>query len=271
MEQLGKIGFTLNEALPQGDPVMFNNSALAQFLGGLFYLADGNEDSARISFAAAGQAFADNTKIYTTPVPKAIAEAQEVPAGKARLNVLVFTGMSPVKEEGLFTQNWSFLQNPELREPIFKLPVLKERTSGPGQIHVSVGGEAFELELIEDMGAVVKETFNGKFANTFFKTWIRVLLKYVAGDIAATEAGKSQGGNLARLAAANAAKAALDATEGADIRMGKFLPDRAYVGGVNLDPGSYTVTVQFSSGIGQQFDVDVKEDGLNLIDTVYMK
>jgi hypothetical protein len=260
----------MNEALPQGEPVMFNNSALAQFLSGLFYLADGNADSARISFAAIDRAFADNPKVYTNPVPRAVAEARTVPAGKARLNIIAFAGLSPVKEEKVFQENWPFMKNPELRNPILKVPVLKDRPAGAGSVRVSVNGEQFELELLEDMGAVVKETFNAKAANVFFKTWIRVMLKYAAADVAATKAAETQGGELARLAAANAAKAALNATEGADIRMGKFLPNRAYVGGINLDPGTYTVTVQFT-GSKQEFQVEVKEGVLNLVDAVSLR
>jgi hypothetical protein len=271
MEQLNKIGFTLNEALPQGDPVMFNNSALAQFLGGLFYLADGNRDSARISFAAAERAFADNSKVYTHPVPKAFAEAQAVPAGKARLNIIAFTGLSPVKTEGVFTQNWPFMQNPELREPIFKLPVFRDRTSDAGRVHVTVNEEQFELELLENMGAVVKETYNAKFANQFLKSWIRVLFLYAAGDIAATEASKTGGGELARMASANGVRIFAYASEGADIRMGRFLPNMAYVGGLNLDPGTYTVTIRFPDGTTEEIPVDVKANGLNLIDAVCLR
>jgi hypothetical protein len=141
-----------------------------------------------------------------------------------------------------------------------------DRDQAAHRVSVTVNGETFDLELIEDMGKVAKETYKAKFANLFFKTYIRILLKYAAGDIAATQAGKK--GNLARLAAANAAKLALDATEGADIRMGQYFPNKAYVGGINLDPGSYPVVVAFSSGGTKEIMVDVKENEINLVDVV---
>jgi hypothetical protein len=254
---------------------MFNNSALAQYLSGLFYLAGGNAGSARTSFDAAGKAFADNPQAYTTPVPKAFAEARAAPAGKARLNIIAFAGLSPVKVEGTFPQSLPSMQNPELREPIFKLPVFRDRSSGAGRVQVSVNGESFELDLLEDMGAVVKETYKAKSANLFLKTWSRVMLKYAAADTAATKAAEAAGGGtpgqIARMASVNAAKAALNASEGADLRMGKYLPGKAFVGGINLDPGSYTVTVQFASGVKEEIQVDVKADGLNLIDAVCLK
>ena len=268
MEQLGKIGFTLDASLPQGQAAAYSGSALAQYLGGLFFLADGNEDSARIAFNAVGEAYAANPGIYNHPVPRAVEEARNVPEGMARLNVIAFAGLSPVKEEGEFTQNWAFMQNAELRNPVFKLPVFVDRDSGDHRVSVSVNGETFDLELIEDMGTVARETYNAKFANLFFKTYMRVLLKYAAADIAATAAGQTKGGNIARLAAANAARVAVNASESADIRMGRYLPNRAYVGGINLEPGSYPVTISFSSGAVKELVAEVKANDINLVDAV---
>jgi hypothetical protein len=53
--------------------------------------------------------------------------------------------------------------------------------------------------------------------------------------------------------------------------MGQFLPNKAYVGGINLDPGSYAVAVQFASGTRYEYDVEVNEGSLNLIDAFCLK
>jgi hypothetical protein len=53
--------------------------------------------------------------------------------------------------------------------------------------------------------------------------------------------------------------------------MGQFLPNKAYVGGINLDPGSYAVAVQFASGTRYEYDVEVSEGSLNLIDAFCLK
>jgi hypothetical protein len=53
--------------------------------------------------------------------------------------------------------------------------------------------------------------------------------------------------------------------------MGQFLPNKAFVGGINLDPGSYTVAVQFASGTRYEYDVEVNEGSLNLIDAFCLK
>lgn len=274
LESLDKIGFKLNDALPEPGSINFANSALARYLAALFYLGDGNTDGARIEFDMIPEAYAGNTNIYTTSVPASVADARSVPADKARLNVISFAGLSPVKIEEKYTQNWPFMTVPELQKPTFKLPNFTDRPSVIDSIEMVVGSEKVTLDLLEDMGAVMKETFRARFSNMFFKTYIRVLLKYATVEVAAQQAGGA--GDLKVRLAAIAAQKVLDATEGADIRMSRYLPAKAYIGGINLDPGTYDVTINFLSGGSnvatvEHSGVDVKAGVLNLIDAVSLK
>jgi len=271
LEQLKELGLGINPQLPQGDSVNFSDSVLARYLGALFYLGNGNADSARIEFEKIKTAHVANPKVYNHPIPSAVTEAQSVPRGKARLNVIAFTGLSPIKEEGVFVSAFPFFKNKELWFPEFKLPKFVKRPSTINRIEVTVGTDTFNLELIEDMGAVAEETYNAHFGNLFFKTYIRVLLKYAAVDVAAIAAGK-KGSSLAATAAAVAGKKTADATEGADIRMSRYLPDKAYVGGINLDPGVYTITINYFSGNKlvahtNHTDVAVRANALNLVNS----
>lgn len=279
MEQLGKVGFKLTESLPQGKSINFSNSALARYLAAIFYLKDGNRDGARIEFDQLEAAFASNSTIYYNPVPNSVAQDRNIPAGMGRVSVLAFAGLSPVKEEGLFTQHWGFMTMPDLQQPVFKLPVFIERDPFHGRdketkrhanthdIEVTVGGETFKLQLLEDMGAVVHEVFNAKFANMFLKTYIRVLLKYAVVEVAAQQGG----GGMEMMLMAKVAKKALDATEGADIRMGRYLPNSAYIGGVNLAPGNYDVTVKFKSGTEVKSNIEVKAGTSTLVDAFCLR
>jgi len=268
----------MNDALPRGKPVNFSNSALARYLSALFYLSDGNDDDARIEFEQLNAAFASNTKVYYHPVPKSAADIQTVPPEKARLNIISFAGLSPVKEEGLFSVSFP-LTIPMLCQPVFKLPRFVKRPSAINRIEVVVEGEeAFNLELLEDMGAVIEETYNARFSQIFFKTFIRLLTKYAAVAVAAN-AAKEQGGDYAELAAlttALAGKIAADASEGADIRMSRYMPNKAYIGGINLDPGTYNITINYYSGSrivakDERRDVVVRENEPNLIETISLK
>ena len=261
--------------LPQENPVNFSNSALARYLAALFYLASGNDDGARIEFDQLQSAFETNRYIYRHPVPTAVQEVQNVPEGKARLNIISFTGLSPIKVEENVQLYFPFFQHPILHIANFKLPKLVERPSIISRIEVVTGDYRFDLELLENMGAVIEETFAIHYSNILLKTYIRTILKYVAADIAAMETVK-QSGELAGALVALAAKTALEATESADIRMSRYLPNRAHVGGVNLDPGTYDVTINFYSGRAiiahaERSNFTVREGDINLIDVVCLK
>jgi len=173
--------------LPEVRHIDFSNSALARYLGALFYQADENTDSANIEFDQVYKAYSTNKNIYKNEVPKAVEDARNVPEGKARLNIISFTGLSPVKEEQTVIQSLPF-QHPVLQIATFKLPVMIKRQNQINRIEIEVNGaETFELELLEDMGAAIEETFAVHYSNIFLKTYIRTLLKYVVADVAAME------------------------------------------------------------------------------------
>ncbi|MDR1803599.1 MAG: hypothetical protein LBQ94_08335 [Treponema sp.] len=276
LDQLRHIGILYNPELPQGQAVNFSNSALARYLSLLFYLGDGKADDARIEFEQLRAAYSSNPNIYKTLIPVSAAEAMNVPPGKARLNIISFVGLSPIKEEGTFQNVFPFFQNSYLRSTVFKLPKFTERKSDITGIEVVVRGSGnFSLELLEDMGAVIRETYNARFSNLFFKTYIRTMLKYAAADVSATRAAERRSSSAAMLSAI-IAKSAIDASESADIRMSRYLPDKAYIGGVNLEPGNYTVTVNYLSGrriiAGDEHrNVIVRPGVLNLIESVSLR
>jgi len=279
MDALRKIGLNANPDLPQGDPVQFSDSALARYLGALFYQAQGNADSARIEFERIPAAFSSNPKVYTNSIPKAVADARNIPQGQARLNIIGFTGLSPVKVEKEFRQVFPFFQNEILWYQKLALPVLTPRPSSISRIEVNVHGHGvFQLELLEDMGAVSAETYNARFANMFFKTYIRTMLKYAATDVSATMSNQYGGdwGALGGLVVSIGGKVAADVSEKADVRMGKYFPNKAYVGGINLDPGTYNITIRYYSGnsvvgVDERKNIVVRANTLNLIETINLK
>ena len=275
LAQLRNMGYFYNLDLPHAQPVHFSDSALARYLSLLFYLGDGKHDDARIEFEQLQAAHAANRNIYRTPLPVSAADAMNVPSGKARLNVIAFVGLSPIKEEGFFNSAFPFFQNPYLRSPVFKLPKFIERNSEISRIEVVVNGNTFSLELLEDMGAVMRETYNARFSDLFFRTYLRMLLKYAAADASASRLAE-RGASSAATLSAIMAKAAIDASESADLRMSRYLPDKAYIGGVNLEPGTYTVTVNYFSGRriiarDERRNVSIRPGVLNLVESVSLR
>ena len=311
--------------------VNFADSALARYMSALFYRGQGKEDDARIEFEKIAGAYAASPTIYQGQPPASIPDELVVPAGKARLNVMAFTGLSPVKEAQSVPilptggniieaseaakkrdKNTAYLMPAQARavkdaqvvtgalfailhlifapdipapfaatynlmlSPKLKLPVLSARHSIIDRVEARIeGGPAVPMELIEDMGTAVEQTFNAKFSSTLLKTSVRQIVKYAGAFAAAKLAADKAGNDLAGVATLVAAQKAAEASETPDTRCARYLPAKALVGAVNLDPGEHTVIIEYYSGgkvvSTERKTVQVKSGTLNLIEGVCLK
>jgi hypothetical protein len=67
-----------------------------------------------------------------------------------------------------------------------------------------------------------------------------------------------------------------EASEKADLRISRYFPAKAYVGGVTLDPGLYSYSIIYYSGgkvvdSYRQENVPLRAGGLNLAEAVCLK
>jgi hypothetical protein len=278
---------------PEPQKITFTNSALARYLGAVFSLAEGNKDMARYHLFELSNAF--STPLYNgLRVPEALAVSGErgdetgplldIPQGKGQLNILIFAGLAPIKAETTVQIPFPSFQFPKAVPAALKVPGLVERPSSISSVKVSVEHSGpVDLILLEDMGAVITDTFNGHYSSVLAKTFARVLAKYVLADAAAFAAAQSAREVLklpeifalaAGTAVLNAAQAALNETESADVRMGRYLPSKAYIGAVNLDPGTYKVNVSYIVG-GKTMDisktVEVTAGKISLLEDVCLR
>ena len=251
----------------------FSNSALARYLGMLFYRGTGRNDSARIDSDELRRAYNLAPGIYANPIPSSVREELSVPANKARLNVIAFTGLSPVKrEENIIIPLPLPFPNNSAR---LSIPVMTDRPSVVQRAEVLLNnGEKFRLELVEDMGAVARETFKSKRGMIILKTTARTISKATA-SAAAAEATRRHGGGIAGFLVGAAGRIASDASERADTRLSRYFPSKALVGGINLDPGTYTVTVNYYGPSGrlvysEKKETAVRRNALNLAQFFYL-
>lgn len=253
--------------------VHFSNSALARYLGMLFYRANGQKDDARIDRDQIRLAFANQPDVYNFPVPDSIDDELDIPEGKARLNVISFTGLSPEKRAE------------EIRIPIggnwvkISLPVLEERGGDVAWIKVIFdSGEEFQLDVIEEMGNVAAETFKQKAGLIYLKTVLRATSK-TAASIAFGEASDTQDSNLSLLFSVLSLGTQLYAefSEQADLRISQYFPATAWVGGTTVTPGMYSYSVVYYSASGKPLyedrfeNVAIREKGLNLTESVCLR
>lgn len=253
--------------------VHFSNSALARYLSMLFYRARGRLDEARIDRDQIRLAFANQPAVYGFPVPDSVDEELRVPAGKARLNIVGFTGRGPVKVAE------------DLRIPVggghwirISLPVLQEQSGAVGSVRIVFdSGEQMRLEKIEDLSAVAAETFRQSAALTYLKAVLRATAKGSASMIFDQLAQTGESSLLFSVLSLGTQLYA-EFSEQADLRLSHFLPAEAWVGGITLDPGVYSFTVIYESASGKRAlwrdrfeNVRVYADRLNLTETVCLR
>ncbi|MDR3336483.1 MAG: hypothetical protein LBT16_04695 [Treponema sp.] len=251
----------------------FSDSALARYLGLLFYRGIGQWDDARIDQNYLKVAFANAPHVYRYSMPSSVNAELNIPQDKARLNVIGFSGMSPVKEEEIIR-----FPLPGARYLKIALPVIVSRPSPVSRIEVRVHtGERFNLELLEDIDAVARETFKDKAEVIYTKSVLRGIIKGTASSalsIASEEVGGDTGLLLGLISMGTQVLA--EASELADLRISRYFPAKAWVGGVNLAPGAYTVTVYYYSANGkllasQTKDMEVQLSALNLMETACLR
>jgi hypothetical protein len=264
--------------IPAPATVNFSDSALGEYLGGILAKNsfDQNERANADSyFKALDAAVADAPAIYANKpapsydgdgklIPGSLADQElNVPEGKARLNIVAFTGLAP--ELVQVDTEVPIVITKVMVLMTLSLPQLRDRTPGePGaSMSVTVNGQSVELPLIENIGAVINETYKAKASSIWTKTFIRTLVKYMVADQAAQAAvDKGTPPGLAFVVG----KKLLGASEQADTRSSRYLPEAAYVGGVTLDPGDYTINFG-----GKAVDVKVEAGKLNLVELVSLR
>ena len=252
----------------------FNDSALARYLGILFHRGEGKYDDARIDRDSLLTAFANSPSVYTNSVPKSLSGEMEIPQGMARLNVLAFSGLSPIKQENIIR-----IPLPDLRWIKIALP---EMVSRPSQIQsielVLDNGQKYRLELLEDMDAVAKETFKARQQLIYIKTILRATVKSASSSAMGAASREVDGtASLILGLSSIAAQAYAEASEQADLRVSRYFPAKAYVGGINLAPGRYSFNIKYYNKSGQEIasirheNMDIREHALNLAQSVCLR
>jgi hypothetical protein len=253
-------------------PVRFNNSALANYLGMLFYRGQGMMDSARIDRNNLLVAMADAPAIYTNPVPSSISDELTIPRGMARLNVLAFAGRSPIKQEETMR---IFLGNAWIK---ISLPVMVPRPSQVTSIEVVLdSGESFNLELLEDISKVVSATFYQRRNLIYAKSIVRASIKGISASVFHILAENSSENRGLFTILGLGSQLLAEASEQADLRIARYFPGKAYVGGINLPPGTYSFTVTFYGEGGRVIarryheNMRISENTLNLTEVLCLR
>jgi hypothetical protein len=248
----------------------FNDSALARYLGMLFYRSTNRPDDARIDSQYLMTAFANAPNLYPHPVPSSIAGELSVTPGLARFNIIAFSGLSPIKKESVIR-----IPLPGMRWAKIALPEMESRQSEISRIEIIFNsGDRVALELLEDIDAIARETFQLRKGVIYTKTIIRAMTKGVSSSVLNAASNETEGSTSAILGILSlVAQAAAEVTEQADLRISRYFPARAWVAGIDLPPGLYSFDVIYYSRSGKPVfkdrrdNVMIRERNLNLFES----
>ena len=272
--------------------VRFHNDAFARWLSMHMYAADGKFDDARIDYDFLTDAFVSQPHIYNFTMPDVTYTADE---GMAILSVVALAGMSPVKDDWSLrlrtdkdldvVQVYYDDENPEntilwqapaiISEDYyfkFAVPKLIDRPSFIHTIRVYQDIRLLgELQLLEDVGSVARETFEAKKTIILIRSVLRGLAKGLAAHKLKEKADTGGLGGWLKKAAIDVAT---DLSENADLRCARLLPGRIYVGDIQVAPGTYDLTIEYLDAAGDLVsrqnvsDFTVRAGNFNLLQTI---
>lgn len=278
----------------EAEKVRFQNSAFARYLSMRMYAGQGKRGDAELDYELLHHAFETQPFIYDFPVPDVKFESDD----GAILSVVALVGLSPVKESlslrirtdkdlDLVQILYDDPNNPaeyghlpiKVSEDYyfkFAIPQLVDRPSAVSHVEVYVDGQLLgQLQLLEDVGLVARETFAAKKSLIYLRSVARAVVK---GLIAHREKekidksdkkkddqndrrsgrrddGEDDGGSLGGWLKKLLVDVAMDLSENADLRCARLLPGRVLVGDFVVPPGEHDVRIAVIGQAGQTIAV----------------
>lgn len=251
----------------------FHESALARWLGMLLYRTEGRWDDVRIDQHRLQTAYQQQQSLYPFPPPDFSTFKQPLNDQEARLTLLGFHGLTPLKEAQsltlhteenliLLTQShtddlgrsglagWELIPWPGINAGLhftLQLPQLQPRPSQIHTIEVLINGEqTHRLQPLESLEAITQKSFNHRRPLLYLRTLTRALGKALLYDQTTqslTQEMNQGWSTLTRLAIG----ALIDQTEHADLRTARFFPAQAAIAEIILPAGTHTLQFNYLS------------------------
>jgi len=257
--------------------INFHDSALGEYLSLLYYRSIGDKSMVQTSARFVNNAFATQSAVYDFPVPKSIKEETAVKKDDARLNFVCFSGLSPAKIEDFVRYSNEFsIAVPALQKYAqnVRFVSVKAVNTETGHVYTTT------LEKIEDISNVAMETFQSNSALYYYKSLYRSLVKgsvtlasrAAGGILAESDSALASAAGMALSAASVLNENAANSTERADLRLSKYFPARADIGGITVKNGMYDIEISYYNKkdgtclfIQNIKNVKVASGGLNLV------
>ena len=264
IDALGKIGLNVNIGAmtankPASSDEVYDASAFLAYLGTLTYLAN---DDAQHAEDFAGVLASTGSAID-------VSEDLNIADGMGRLDVIALTDVIGKRSEGTVEGSLGEVLPASNINVLYKIayPTFEPQNHAINVAKVTLSnGDAKDFVLIEDFDEAVKKDVAQKASGAFGRSVFRNIVKnsaavvgsYAALQKASDEVEKAKGNAMkekvavsaynAAVTTLNVALAAVVDMERADIRQAELLPNKASAAGFTVEPGTYTVTVEYTNG-----------------------
>jgi len=279
-----------------------HESALARWLGMLLYRLDGHSDDLRIDQNRLLTAFQQQQQLYPFPPPDLHTFTQPTQPHQARLTLLAFHGLTPLKEAQTLTLHteqdlillahahtddlgrsgltgWNILPwsgiNPGLHLKI-QLPQLRKRPSQIDTINVLINNQhTHTLQPLESLQTITQQTFNHQRPLLYLRTLTRAISKALTLQHTTEPLTDQMNQGWAALTRLSLGLL-IDQTENADLRTARFFPAHASIAEIILPAGNHTLQLQYLAPDGRIIHTDpprtinLKPHQLNLHQAAYL-
>ncbi len=264
----------------------FHNSALARYLSMILYRSRGQLDSAAIDMRYLDSAFASQPGLYDFPKPESLSQELADQGGKARLNLVVFSGLAPVKVEdgvrflspgGDFYYKVAYPRMYHRPSLVAAVDVTAIPADGRPAV-VDQGALSVSMEPLESIGNIAVDTFVQRQALIYLRATIRSIVKAASNAVwgGLADNAPDAGAGLLFSVLHLASSVATETTEQADVRCSRFFPGLAWVSGMSLEPGEYRVVIEYKNASGglvawDEQSIQVSSTGLNLVESLCLR
>ncbi|MBQ0039182.1 MAG: hypothetical protein KBS64_01985 [Treponema sp.] len=247
---------------------VYMDSSFAHYLAALMYLSDGSGDPEL------------HEKEYRALNPNGakLNEDFNLPRGMGRLDVIALAGKIKERVEGKVEIPFYIYDIPEMNPHLkYVWPTVNGVPDGNYTVKVTVvGGESKTLGVVENFDHAVNKDVASKASKAFARSFVRSTVKEASVVASAIITYKACDNDFLRqlaLIAIGPSINAINLTETADLRQAKYLPSQVQGGGFTLEPGTYSIKVEYFNGktliLTEEIeDIEIKSNQITIVESV---
>lgn len=267
------LGIDMNEyknSIPENakETDIYKDSSFAHYLAALMYLQDDSGDPE----LHAREYYALN------PNGATLKEEFSIPYGKGRLSIVALAGKIKERIEA-FVQIPFYIYDIPAMNPHLKYvwPTVNGVPNGDYKVKVTLkNGDSKFLDDVENFDDAVNKDVASKAKKAFMRSFIRSTIKegsVVASAVITYNTCKNDFLRELALIAIGPAVNAINLTETADIRQSKYLPGKICGGGWTLEPGTYSIFVEYYNAdkliASEQIDnIEILPNQITLVESI---